>query len=387
MPRYALLILYRSYILPLLDYGDVIYDNISTADSCRLENVQATAAKLILGCMQTTSHLKILNELSMSPLHLRRNCHILFAFHKILLGPCPTFLATLTPKFFRDLSNHSLRHVMNVELPSCRTVLFHSSFFKSLNYSLCSCGLSQTEIHILLECDLTRAPRQVMLNSIRNILLKEQVFTLSQQNILSQAAWKLMLLFGHAKLKRPSILQLYNLSLSFNSFEVYVTPRVSCAGGSTLFVNSVLSFFFAPLFIIVLLMHLFSPLYVDFLLSCCCNWSQQMALQVLACCRLPLNKIKYIKKYLGVFSKWYTVALPAQNFGEGKFFDFKLATVFCFGHPTQMHKMKSYARNWGAWPVWTPEMNPYVNVYTQTGIYKQQQCTENQINTAVNTKI
>jgi len=129
VPRYTLLILYRSYILPLLDYGDVNYDNISTADSCRLENVQTTVDKLILGCMQTTSLSNILNELSMSPLHLRRNCHILFAFHKILLGPCPTFLATLTSKLFRDLSDHSLRHVMNVQLPSCRTALFHSSFF------------------------------------------------------------------------------------------------------------------------------------------------------------------------------------------------------------------------------------------------------------------
>jgi len=105
VPRYALLIFYRSYILPPFDYGDIIYDNISTADSCRLENVQTTAAKLILGCMQITSHAKILKELSMSPLHLRRNCHISFALHKFLLRLCPTFLATLTPKLFRDLNN------------------------------------------------------------------------------------------------------------------------------------------------------------------------------------------------------------------------------------------------------------------------------------------
>ena len=278
MSRHALLILYRSYILPLLDYGDVIYNNISTADSCRLENVETAAAKLFLGCMQTTSHLKILNELSMSPLQLRRNCHIFFAFRKIPLGPCPTFIATLTPKLFRDLSNHSLRHVMNVQLPSCRTALFHSSFFLKVSklwnslptsvqllgpnlfqskvtalicgksyqvlhlcgvnpratswlcmlrlshsplnpdykhYRLCSCGLSLTESHIFLECDLTRTPRQVMLNSIRNILLKEQVFTLSQLNILNQAAWKRMLLLGHAKLKRPSIFQLYDAVCDF----------------------------------------------------------------------------------------------------------------------------------------------------------------------------
>ena len=119
VPRYILLVLYLSYSLPLFDYGDIIYHNISTADSCRLENVQTSAAKLIRGCMQITSHSKILEELSMSPLHLRRNCHTLFALHKFLLGSCPIFLANLTPKLFPDLlvSNHSLSRGMNVQLP------------------------------------------------------------------------------------------------------------------------------------------------------------------------------------------------------------------------------------------------------------------------------
>ena len=83
------------------------------------------------------------------------------------------------------------------------------------HYRLCSSGLSQTETHILLECGLTRAPRQVMLNSLRNIILKEQVFSLSQLNRLSQAAWKRILLFGHAELNRPSILQLYDAACDF----------------------------------------------------------------------------------------------------------------------------------------------------------------------------
>ena len=88
----------------------------------------------------------------------------------------------------------------------------------NVSYRLCSSSLSsQTETHILLECELTRAPRQVMLNSIINMLLKEQVFTLSQLNGLSQAAWKHILLFGHVKLKRPSILQLYDAVCDFLS--------------------------------------------------------------------------------------------------------------------------------------------------------------------------
>jgi len=85
------------------------------------------------------------------------------------------------------------------------------------HYRLCSCGLPQTEIHILLHCDLTRAPRPVVLNSIRNILLKEQVFTLYQLNRLGQAAWKCMILFGHAEQNRPSILQLYDAVCDFLS--------------------------------------------------------------------------------------------------------------------------------------------------------------------------
>jgi len=46
--------------------------------------------------MQTTLHSKILDEILMSPLHLRQNCHILFALHNFFLGPCRTFLANLT---------------------------------------------------------------------------------------------------------------------------------------------------------------------------------------------------------------------------------------------------------------------------------------------------
>jgi len=100
----------------------------------------------------------------------------------------------------------------------CMLRLSHSPLNPDYKYyRLCSCGLYQTETHILLECDLTRAKRQVMFNSIRNILLKEQVFSLSQLNRLIQAAWKRILLFGHAELNRPSILQLYDTVCDFLS--------------------------------------------------------------------------------------------------------------------------------------------------------------------------
>jgi len=100
-----------------------------------------------------------------------------------------------------------------------------------------------------------------MLNCIRNILLKEQVFTLSQLNRLSPAAWKRLPLFGHAKLKRPSILQLYDSVCDVRSTALtYLQRLVFLALGTqrSLSMPYYHSFhFFASLFITILLMCLF----------------------------------------------------------------------------------------------------------------------------------
>jgi len=52
-PRYSLLVLYRAYVLPILDYADIIYDYCTTTDSKLLESVQTAVAKLILGCLRS----------------------------------------------------------------------------------------------------------------------------------------------------------------------------------------------------------------------------------------------------------------------------------------------------------------------------------------------
>jgi len=44
----------------------------------------------------------------------------------------------------------------------------------------------------------------------------------------------------------------------------------------------------------------------------------------------------------------HLVALPAHKFG-GQFFDFKRATVFCFGHCLSKHTMTRNAKNLGEW--------------------------------------
>jgi len=52
------------------------------------------------------------------------------------------------------------------------------------------------------------------------------VFSLSQLNRLSQAAWKRILLFGHAELKRPFILQLFLAVCDFLSTDLTYLQRI-----------------------------------------------------------------------------------------------------------------------------------------------------------------
>ena len=67
----------------------VIFDNCTTTDSNLLESVQTAAARIILGCLKTTSHEIILKDLGLTPLFIRRQFHILKPFRAIIFGLCP----------------------------------------------------------------------------------------------------------------------------------------------------------------------------------------------------------------------------------------------------------------------------------------------------------
>jgi len=47
-------------------------DNCFVPDTNLLESVQTASAKLILGCFWTTSHENILNDIDLTPFHVRR---------------------------------------------------------------------------------------------------------------------------------------------------------------------------------------------------------------------------------------------------------------------------------------------------------------------------
>ena len=69
LPRHSLLTIYKSFIRPHLDYGDIIYDQPNNqAFSNKLEAVQYNAALAITGAIRGTSKTKIYQELGLESL-------------------------------------------------------------------------------------------------------------------------------------------------------------------------------------------------------------------------------------------------------------------------------------------------------------------------------
>ena len=72
-PRSALLTIYKSFIRPHLDYGDIIYDKaFNESFHAKLESFQYNAALAITGAIRGTSTEKIYGELGLESLKSRR---------------------------------------------------------------------------------------------------------------------------------------------------------------------------------------------------------------------------------------------------------------------------------------------------------------------------
>ena len=128
LPRKSLITIYKVFLRPLIDYGDIIYDQPNNNSFCeKLEAIQYKAALAITGAIQGTSRDRIYAELGLESLKDRRWYKRLTCMFKIMNEQAPHYLINLIPK-----CNQSIR-TRNSHIPTfyCRTDCFKYSFFPS----------------------------------------------------------------------------------------------------------------------------------------------------------------------------------------------------------------------------------------------------------------
>ena len=133
LPRNTLNELYKLYVRPHLDYGDVIYHIPQGMDGSenymmeKLESVQYSAALAVTGTWRGTSRERLYNELGWESLSSRRWSRRLILLYK--------FINNLTPDYTRDPipplheNNYPFRNPPVVGQIKARTEKFKSSFY------------------------------------------------------------------------------------------------------------------------------------------------------------------------------------------------------------------------------------------------------------------
>ena len=130
LPRKSLLNIYKSFVRPHLDYGDVIYDQPNNDALCsRIESVQYNAALAITGAIKGTSRERLYHELGLESLRDRRWYRRLTYFFNIVSFNAPSYLSSLLPvkQTSYDLARKNL----------FRNFTLHTDYFKNSFFPYC----------------------------------------------------------------------------------------------------------------------------------------------------------------------------------------------------------------------------------------------------------
>ena len=129
LPRLPLLTIYKSFIRPHLDYGDIIYDqayNVSFHQ--KLESIQYNSALAITGAIRGTSTEKLYNELGLETLEKKRWYRKLCCFYKVYKSHSPKYIFNFIPV---TMSTYNTRNTNNIPQFKVKHNFFRNSFFPS----------------------------------------------------------------------------------------------------------------------------------------------------------------------------------------------------------------------------------------------------------------
>ena len=132
LPSHSLITIYKTFIRPHLDYGDVIYDRtFNESFHQRLESIQYNAAIAITGTIRGTSSEKLFQELGLETLKSRRWFRKLYLFYKILHSKSPSYLFNLIPE---NNNPYASRSALNNQIPffNAKINFLKNSFFPAV---------------------------------------------------------------------------------------------------------------------------------------------------------------------------------------------------------------------------------------------------------------
>ncbi|MEW8547864.1 MAG: reverse transcriptase family protein, partial [Candidatus Thiodiazotropha sp.] len=131
LDRKSLETIYTAFIRPLLEYGDVIWNNCAEYEKNELDKIQNEAARIATGATKLISINTLYNEVRWDSLEKRRKNHRLTLFYKMIHNLTPLYLSSLIPQSVNNLSRYNLRNANDLQTVDARTQQYYQSFLPS----------------------------------------------------------------------------------------------------------------------------------------------------------------------------------------------------------------------------------------------------------------
>ena len=127
LPRQSLVTIYKSFIRPHLDCGDVIFDQAyNKLFHESLESLQYNVSLAITGAIRGTSKKKLYQELGLESFQRRRWFCKLCNLYKIFKNQSPRYLYEWQPL---QITSHNTRSSKNMPIFNLKHNFFKNSFF------------------------------------------------------------------------------------------------------------------------------------------------------------------------------------------------------------------------------------------------------------------
>ena len=153
LQRKSLVTICKAFLRPLIDYGDVIYDQPQNESFCeKIGSVQYKAALAITGAIQGTSRDNIYQELGLNSLKSRRSYKRVVCMFKLMNEKVPNYLINLIPKYEPTIRTRN----NSISSYKCQTNYFKNSFFPSTvnDWFNLDINIRNSELISLFKCRL-----------------------------------------------------------------------------------------------------------------------------------------------------------------------------------------------------------------------------------------
>ena len=123
--------MYTSFIRPILEYADTVWDNCTQTKITEIEKIQTEAMRIVTGATKSCSKLRLLEETGWDKLENRRYKHRLITMYNITHKTSPTYLQNLIPSTVQQASQRTLEQEITFGILDVRQIIIKNHSYQT----------------------------------------------------------------------------------------------------------------------------------------------------------------------------------------------------------------------------------------------------------------